>query len=43
MARLRALGRLGALRIPRAVLMLSGIAIGTIGSCTLPSIKPPGL
>jgi len=32
-----------AFRVPRAVLLLSGLAMGTIGSCTLPSIKPPSL
>jgi hypothetical protein len=38
------LARLRRLRIPRArLLALGGIVIGTIGSCTLPSIKPPGL
>jgi hypothetical protein len=40
MARLRRLGK----RIPRArLLALGGLVMGTIGSCTLPSIKPPSL
>ncbi len=43
----RFLGRPRRLRLPRGipprVLALSGLLLGTIGSCTLPSIKPPGL
>jgi len=37
MARFRRLG------IPRRVLILGGLVMAAIGSCTLPSIKPPGL
>jgi hypothetical protein len=40
MTRLRTLLRFS---VPRAVLLLSGLAMGTIGSCTLPTIKPPSL
>ena len=29
--------------VPRRVLALAGLMLGTIGSCTLPSIKPPSL
>jgi hypothetical protein len=29
--------------VPPRVLTLGGLLLGTIGSCTLPSIKPPGL
>jgi len=33
-----------ATRVPRArLLALGGLMLGTIGSCSLPSIKPPGL
>lgn len=41
MERLRSV--LAGVRVPRRVLALAGIALGTIGSCSLPSIKPPGL
>lgn len=40
MARLWGLRRL---RIPARVLALGGLLLGTIGSCSLPSIKPPSL
>jgi hypothetical protein len=31
-------------RVPRArLLALGGLMLGTVGSCSLPSIKPPGL
>lgn len=35
--------RLGRIRVPRRLLALAGLMLGTIGSCSLPSIKPPGL
>ncbi len=40
MARVR---RLLSIRIPPRVLALGGLFLGTIGSCTLPTIKPPSL
>jgi len=43
MGRLRGFRELLRSRVPRAVLLVSGIAVGTIGSCTLPTIKPPSL
>ncbi len=45
MARLlRRVRRLSAgLRIPPRVLAMSGLLLGAIGSCTLPSIRPPSL
>lgn len=29
--------------LPRRVLLLGGLVMGAIGSCTLPNIKPPSL
>jgi hypothetical protein len=43
MDRVRGFRAIRAFRIPRALLMLSGILMGTIGSCSLPTIKPPSL
>jgi hypothetical protein len=43
MSRPRGLRSLLAHRVPRAVLLLGGLAMATIGSCTLPSIKPPSI
>ena len=38
------MARLRRLRIPRArLLAMGGLVMATIGSCTLPSIKPPAL
>ncbi len=30
-------------RVPRALVALGWLAMATIGSCSLPSIKPPSL
>jgi hypothetical protein len=30
-------------RMPARLVALSGLLLGTVGSCTLPTIKPPSL
>lgn len=35
--------RLASRRVPRALVALGCLAMATIGSCSLPSIKPPSL
>jgi len=41
--RMSVLRRLRAIRIPRVLVVLSGLMMGAIGSCSLPSINPPRL